>query len=140
MKISVKCDYALRAMLELALEYGVQTSNIHEVARRQGIPKRYLEHLLLTLKRSGLVVSFRGKEGGYKLAKKPKLIKLGDIIRAIEGDLDITPKVKAVLKKGTISDVWLSIQGAVVGVLDSITLEDLVNKKRLSEKTLTYYI
>jgi Rrf2 family protein len=140
MKISAKCDYALRAMLELALRYEKGASNIHEIAQKQNIPKRYLEHLLLSLKKYGLVVSYRGKEGGYKLAKRSKSIKVFDIIRAIEGLFDICPKGRAIQRKDAVSDVWVSIQSAVENVLDSITLEDLAAKKQRVEKTLTYNI
>lgn len=139
MKISAKCDYAMRAMLELAIGYGKGSSTIHKIAKAQGIPKRYLEHLLLELKKYGLVNSYRGKEGGYSLAKQPANIKVGDIVRAIEGSVDILPKIKT-RRADIIANVWGSIQAAVEKVLDSITLEDLKIKKQRLEKTLTYYI
>ena len=120
--------------------YGKGTSNIYEIAKKQNIPKRYLEHLLLALKKYGLVDSLRGKSGGYKLVKRPKNIKLGDIIRAVEGSVDILPKSQVETKKDIVTDVWGSIQVAIENVLDSITLENLVAKKRRAEKTLTYYI
>ncbi|MFA4906243.1 MAG: Rrf2 family transcriptional regulator [Candidatus Margulisiibacteriota bacterium] len=134
MKISVKSEYGLRAMLELALIHGKGTSNIYEIARKQSIPKRYLEHLLLALKNYGLVDSFRGKAGGYRLAKVPGKIRVGDIVRAIEGGIDILPRGEVVF------GVWASVQKAVEKVLDSITLEDLVAEKQKDEKNLIYII
>lgn len=140
MKISVKSDYGLRAMLELALVHGKGTSNIYEIAKKQNIPKRYLEHLLLALKNDGLVDSFRGKAGGYRLAGEPRNIRVGDIVRAIEGGIDILPKNKKGARGGMVAGVWVSVQDAVEKVLDSMTLEDLVIEKQKGEKNLIYII
>src|SRR3989338_974472 len=118
MRISNKCDYALRAMLELALGYGQKTSNIQGIARRQGIPKRFLEHLLLNLKKAGLVTSFRGNVGGYTLSKLPKKIKVGDIVRAIEGSIEIAPKERRGTRGDMIGEVWNALQAAATTVLD----------------------
>lgn len=140
MKISVKSDYGLRAMLGLALVHGKGTSNIYEIAKKQNIPKRYLEHLLLALKNYGLVDSFRGKAGGYRLSREPRNIRVGDIVRAIEGGIDILPKSQKGARKDVAAGVWVSIQAAMEKVLDSLTLEDLAIEKQKGEKTLNYII
>ncbi|MBI5700164.1 Rrf2 family transcriptional regulator [Candidatus Saganbacteria bacterium] len=140
MKISVKSEYGLKAMLELALVHGKGTSNIYEIAKKQNIPKRYLEHLLLALKNAGLVDSFRGKDGGYRLAKEPGKMRVGDIVRAIEGGIDILPKNRKGAGGGVVFGVWVSVQNAIEKVLDSMTLEDLVAEKQKGEKNLIYII
>jgi Rrf2 family protein len=85
MKISYRGDYALKAILDLALNYGNGLVKIQDISKRQDIPLKYLEQILLTLKGAGYVKSERGARGGYRLAKGPKQIKMGEIIRLMEG-------------------------------------------------------
>src|SRR5919198_5110755 len=90
MRISAKGEYAIRAMLDLAVHYrqrGRTLVPIQDVARRQGIPQRYLEQVLLLLKRAGLLASKRGSTGGYHLVRPPAEISVGEGLRAIEGGL-----------------------------------------------------
>src|ERR1700693_5162356 len=87
MRISTKGDYATRAMQHLALHYNEGPIQIEEIARRQHLPVRYLEQILLSLKRAGFLESKRGVSGGYYLAKHPREITLGAIIRATEGPI-----------------------------------------------------
>src|SRR5574337_1979117 len=87
MKVSTKGDYATRAMQDLALHYEKGPVQIEEIARRQHLPARYLEQILLSLKRAGFVESKRGMSGGYYLAKHPREITVGAIIRAMEGPI-----------------------------------------------------
>jgi len=85
MKITTKGDYATRALQELAMHYNKGPLRIEEIAQRQDIPVRYLEQLLLILKRAGYLESKRGVRGGYALARAPHQITLGEIIRLMEG-------------------------------------------------------
>src|ERR687887_2853432 len=88
MRISAKGEYAIRAMLDLAVHYrqrGRTLVPIQDVARRQGIPQRYLEQVLLLLKRAGLLASKRGSTGGYHLVREPEEITVGVVLRAVEG-------------------------------------------------------
>lgn len=141
MKFSSKSDYAVRAMLELALNHGKQVIRTSEIARKQGIPKRYLEHLLLRLKSVGLVDSYRGKAGGYNLARRPGEISIGEIVEAVEGPVDLLPKGRRkTIKKDAVFDVWHEAQRSVTETLSSITLEDLVNKKRQNDRVYIYNI
>src|SRR5574341_105476 len=87
MKISTKGDYATRALQDLALHYGEGPIPIEAIAKRQALPARYLEQLLLALKRAGFLTSKRGVNGGYYLAKPPREITLGQIIRAVDGPI-----------------------------------------------------
>jgi Rrf2 family protein len=141
MKVSIKCDYALRAIFELALNHGKAVLRTNVIARRQVIPKRYLEQILLSLKKAGLVDSYRGKVGGYVLVKRPEEIRVNEVLEAVEGSLDLLPKRRRrSSRKDVISDVWASVQKSVVDVLRSTTLEDLVIKKRQVDKSYVYNI
>lgn len=85
MRVSAKGDYATRAMQELAMNYNRGPLAIETIADRQQIPVRYLEQLLLILKRAGFLESKRGVKGGYYLAKPPSQITLGQIVRLMDG-------------------------------------------------------
>lgn len=92
--LTSKAKYALRAMIDLAAQTGAGPRRpffIGDIAARQDIPRRFLENILLELRKHGLVVSHRGKAGGYALAKAPDLITFADIIRAIDGPIALTP-------------------------------------------------
>src|SRR3990167_8324333 len=85
MQISAKGEYAIRAVLDLALQRERGLTPIQEIAARQGIPQRYLEQVLLALKRAGLLGSKRGSTGGYHLTRPGDAITVGDVLRAVEG-------------------------------------------------------
>jgi Rrf2 family protein len=92
--LTSKAKYALRAMIDLAAQTGEGPRRplfIGDIATRQDIPRRFLENILLELRKHGLVVSHRGKSGGYALARAPDLITFADVIRAIDGPLALTP-------------------------------------------------
>jgi Rrf2 family protein len=92
--LTSKAKYALRAMVDLAKQTGEGPRRplfIGDIAERQDIPRRFLENILLELRKHGLVVSHRGKAGGYALARAPDLITFADVIRAIDGPLALTP-------------------------------------------------
>ncbi len=85
MKISKKCDYALRALMTLAEYYGKEPLSIRQLAERNAVPKRFLEHIMLDLKAKGWVTSLAGKNGGYLLAKNPDEISIGEVVRYFDG-------------------------------------------------------
>lgn len=90
--LTSKAKYALRAMLDLAAQSpDGKPIFIAEIAERQAIPRRFLEGILLEMRRHGLVVSFRGKAGGYALARPPEQVTFAEVIRAIDGPLALTP-------------------------------------------------
>src|SRR3990167_5256678 len=88
MRITYKGDYALKAILDLALHYGTNLITIHELAQRTDTPLKFLEQVLLDLKRGGFVESRRGKVGGYLLARPPAQIRVGDVVRFIDGPIE----------------------------------------------------
>ena len=149
MKISTKGDYATRAMQDLAWHYEKGPIQIEDIARRQHLPVRYLEQILLSLKRAGFLESKRGVSGGYYLAKHPQEITIGAIIRATEGP--IIPifcvgsgKREICVEEPhcSLRDIWADVRDAVAKILDHTTLEDLCRQIRVKRERhgLTYQI
>ena len=90
MKLSTKGRYGLRALIDLALYSENETVSIQSIARRQNISDSYLEQLMRKLRSAGLIVSVRGAQGGYKLARPANEISVGDVLRALEGSLELS--------------------------------------------------
>lgn len=135
----------MRAILELALEYGNEPLQIKVIADRQDISNKYLEQLMAILKASGLVRSVRGPRGGYLLAKSPNEIKLSHVFTALEGRLATVeciehPEYCPRCTECVTRQVWAKIQNAILEVLESMTLQDLVDKARRGDKFSTYQI
>jgi Rrf2 family protein len=129
MRISAKGDYAVKAMLDLAMHRGRPLVPIQEIAARQGIPQRYLEQVLLSLKRAGLLTSKRGSTGGYHLTKSPDEITVGVVLRAVEGSsapFEGGPPGRGRGYDEDLAELWDEIGEAVAGVVDRWTLGDLV--------------
>lgn len=135
-KISARTDYACRAVLELAMNWpNKEPVQMEEIAKKQGVPVKYLVHILLQLKQIGIVQSIRGKEGGYILAKQPSRISLGEIIREAGG-----PLVVYANKKDIFSSTWVKVEKEISKVVDSITFENLADKARAFRKEFVYTI
>jgi Rrf2 family transcriptional regulator, cysteine metabolism repressor len=130
MRISAKGEYAIKAMLDLAMQRGRSLVPIQEIAARQAIPQRYLEQVLLALKRAGLLTSKRGSTGGYHLTKAPDEITVGGVLRAVEGGSAPFEGVPQGWRNGShehdLGELWEEIGEAVAGVVDRWTLGDLV--------------
>jgi len=146
MKITYKGDYALKTILDLAIHYGSNPITIHDLAKRADIPIKFLEQILLDLKRGGFVVSRRGNVGGYLLAKHPSQIKIGDVVRFIEGPIEpvacVDNKYKGCseINRCVFRPVWQRITEATTKVIDNITFEDLVKKTKQAHSALIYQI
>ncbi len=131
MRISAKGEYAIKAMLDLALcDDGETLQPIQDIARRQGIPRRYLEQVLLGLKRAGFLHSRRGSAGGYRLAKPPAQITAGALLRAVEGQQGVGSAGRSAHRSlgdagGDLIHLWRAVSEAVNSVVDGTTLEDL---------------
>ena len=142
MKITYKGDYALKALLQLAIHYDRgEVLSINEIAKGGDMPTKFLEQILLVLKRGGFVRAKRGINGGFCLAKPPKEITIGDVVRFIEGPIEPISCVGKECYKGCgdiasciFRDVWQEVGTAISLVVDTITFEDLVIKNR--EKVL----
>lgn len=133
MRVSAKVDYALRAMLELAAAGGLVKAE--QLATAQGIPRKFLETILLDLRHAELVASRRGVEGGYALGRPADEISLADVIRAVEGPIATVRGVRPdeVAYEGAaqaLAPVWIELRAAMRGVLDETTLAEVVARSR----------
>src|SRR5437016_14168264 len=117
MNISVKGEYALQAIFDLAGQRPGEPIRIADIARRQKIPQKFLELILASLKQGGFVESRRGAEGGYLLAKGPESIRVGDVIRFIEGPRDERTRARR-NAVSPFADMWQRVDRAVSEVLD----------------------
>lgn len=137
MNLSQKCQYAVRAVLELAKQYGQGPIPISQIAASQAIPQRFLEIILNELRPTGLIESRRGIQGGYLLARDPATISVGDIIRLVEGPLD---PVKCIGDKNSpcalkdncaLVGLWSRAKAAVEAVYDGASFHDLVEEEKV---------
>ncbi|MBI2556966.1 MAG: Rrf2 family transcriptional regulator, partial [Planctomycetes bacterium] len=133
MKISTRGEYSCLALIELAKEFHNKAPlQIQEIAKRQRIPVKYLVQILLQLKEAGFVTSRRGKEGGYFLARPPQKIRLGDVIRKMEGPYLPLPCLErngCVREAGCdLKPVWKDVGKAISGVVDNLTFEELAEE------------
>jgi Rrf2 family protein len=135
MKISTKGRYALRLMLDLALNNTGEYISIKSIATRQEISEKYLEQIISLLSRAGYVKSIRGAQGGYRLAKEPSEYTVGMILRLTEGSLspvDCLDSETSICNRSNFCvtrEVWKELYDAISGVIDHITLQDLVDKQ-----------
>lgn len=146
MKITYKGDYALKALLNLAIHYGKGVVTINGLAKEIDAPIKFLEQVLLELKRGGFVESRRGKVGGYQLAKTPREISIGDVVRFIDGAIE---PIDCVHKNyGECKDVrscvfrpvWVDVARAISSIVDNVTFENLVDKVEGAKKEIAYSI
>lgn len=136
MKISTKGRYGLRAMVDIAVNSTGDFIPLKLIAQRQGISENYLEQVFSTLRKAGIVKSIRGSQGGYSLAKEPKEITVGEVLRALEGDFCIVnDSDRPADSDQTIETcinftVWEAINKSINTVVDSITLQNIVEEHR----------
>lgn len=132
MKISTKGRYGLRAIVDLAVNSSGEHIPLSTIAKRQDISVNYLEQVFSTLKNVGLIKSIKGAKGGYVLTRDPSDIKVGEILRILEGDLSIiddsNDKGNDAVKKCINIMLWDKINDNINKIVDSITIEDLVNE------------
>jgi Rrf2 family protein len=138
MRISTKIRYGARAMLELASHYGEGPIELKEIAKKENISLKYLEQVINPLRAAGLVKTIRGSKGGYSLAKPPSEICLYDMVETLEGPLNLLeclrdPKVCQKVPSCVTRDIWKVVSDAISKIFYSVTLEDMVNRKREKE-------
>lgn len=137
MKISTKGRYGLRALIDLAQYSEIEPVSINSIAVRQGISERYLEQLMTLMKKAGLIKSIRGAGGGYVLAKDMSEISVGDVLRALEGNLE-TVECTAFSQEdsceaagGCVTKyVWQRINESIRQTVDEISLKQLVDESK----------
>ena len=146
MKITYRGDYALKAVLDLALHYGSELVTIHDMAKRIDAPVKFLEQVLLELKRGGFIESRRGKVGGFLLSRSPDKITIGQVIRFVEGPIEPIACVregyaacrdvyKCVFKK-----IWQDVACATSDIIDNVTFADLSSQVSVTKRALEYSI
>ncbi len=152
MKLSKKSDYAIRAMIFLSLNYNKGAVQIKEISTKERIPQKFLENILLTLRKVGVLNSKMGLKGGYELARPPDLITLGEVIRALDGAIAPVDCVSKISYKPcseevtcVIRDVMMDVRNAITGVLDTMTFADMCKRVveslgKKSNEVLTYSI
>jgi len=133
MRLSTRARYAVRAVLDLALQNSRAPVPVKEIAQRQEISSPYVEILLVQLRKSGIVRSVRGPKGGYLLGKAPAEVRIGDIVRVVEGPLSLTlclepgPEGRRCNRAPLCATrlLWERVSKRMAAVLDETTLEDL---------------
>ena len=139
MKLSVKSDYAARAVLGLARHYPDGTAlRMDDVAEEQGVPPKYLPQILVELKAQGIVRSVRGMAGGYLLARAPGEITLRDVLRAVQGPVFDTPALNDPHCPPELRRAWRSLQASMEAAAGAITFQQLLEESAGKEKM--YYI
>ncbi len=136
MKISYKGDYALRALLELAYKYNSnEIVPLTAICQRQRIPEKYLEQIMLILKKAGYVDSKRGIGGGFYLKKNPEELTLGEIIRQVDGPLEPTSGIKAAPSapmagedQKALQEVWAKVTQSIVEIVGRVTFADVMRR------------
>jgi Rrf2 family transcriptional regulator, cysteine metabolism repressor len=144
MKLSTKGRYGARAVIELALRYGSGPVLVREIADKQDISEKYLENILNSLRNAGILKSTRGAKGGYELAKEPSSITLGDIVRSLEGDVDIVSCGKEKcprISQCIMNEIWCEISNSINEIMDKTNFADLVKRyNKLNKKTNIEYV
>jgi Rrf2 family transcriptional regulator, iron-sulfur cluster assembly transcription factor len=132
-KLSTKTRYGVRAVFDIAYHNQGRPTQARDIARRQDVPLRYLEQIFQELRRANLVDAKRGPKGGYFLSRTPESITLGDVIRAVQGPIELLtsadeapPGVR--VSKQVPADIWRELAQRVSGVFDSVTIRDLCSR------------
>lgn len=147
MKISTKGIYGLKAMVDLGINSTNESVTLKSISERQNISESYLEQIFSTLSKKGLVKSRKGAQGGYTLGDNPSNVTVGDILRALEGDLSVISKDRYKTEDEDRAEklirlnVWDKMNNSLNSIVNSITLENLIDEyKNMDESFEMYYI
>jgi Rrf2 family protein len=135
-KLSNKGRYAVRALFDIAFYNEGRPTQVKDIAERQGIPPRFLEQIFQDLKRSGIVGSKRGPQGGYSLARRSEDIRLGDVVRALEGPIVLGDRLEAQGKRGDLAgearrvteSIFRDLSTRVEACFDGVTIADICSR------------
>jgi Rrf2 family protein len=137
MRLSTKGEYASRAMLELSLHFNDKPLHIRDISKAQDIPQRFLEQILLQLKRAGYLRSRKGPEGGYYLSKAPAEINVAEVIRVMDGPLAPIDCVSVSAHEVCIHEascglkgLWKEVRDAVAGIMEKTTFAELAERTK----------
>lgn len=146
MRLTYKGDYALKAVLDLAWHYDKELVTINDLAKRIDAPVKFLEQVLLDLKKGAFVESRRGKVGGYLLAKPPASITVGDVVRFIDGPVEPIACVHkgyegcGDINRCVFREIWQKVDKATAEIIDNITFEELVSRIDSAQQVFAYSI
>ncbi len=147
MKLSTRGRYGTKVLLDLALRHGNGPVSLKDISTRQRIPLHYLEHLIAPLVTGGIIRSSRGAKGGISLVKTPQEIRLSDVVPLLEGSIApaecvANPELCESAPSCVTRDVWTEMEQAMNSVLESITLQNLVERQKVKKQTKEdmYYI
>lgn len=143
--MTMKSDYGLRAMIDLAQYFGQGPIQCSDIARRQDIPEYYLDQLLMALRKAGLVRSLRGPQGGHVLTKHPSQILMGEVIQALDGSvspMECVPDPGSCNQSSgcAIREIWLKVDEFTQQLVMNTTLEELARQHRAANAEAMYYI
>ena len=137
MHLSQRGLYALKALIHLTEAYDEGLVKIHTIAAEESIPEKFLEGILVTLKNARVVASQRGREGGYRLRRPPGEIRVGDVVRIVDGPLapfgdavELAHRVKTETRHAGLFDLLLEVRNASAAILDNTSLADLMARNR----------
>ncbi|CBZ03062.1 Rrf2 family transcriptional regulator [Clostridium botulinum] len=145
MKISTKGKYGIKAIIDLAINSTEEAVTLKSISERQNISEGYLEQIFSLLRKNNLIKGIKGAQGGYILEKDSAHITAGEILRALEGDLSVVELnddyLNNRMEKSIKTNLWDRINESIERVVDSITLEDLVEAyKKSDNQSIMYYI
>ncbi len=149
MKVSLRSTYGIMAAVDLALHSGLLPVQAKSIAKRQGIPARFLEQVLHAMKKAGLVSSQRGAQGGYVLSKKPTDLSVAEVLEALDGPFLMSggmngrpPHQRMTKSELLLAKVWERVHEAERHVLEAVTIDELAGKQRVldQQRTLMYHI
>ncbi len=138
MKLSTRGRYGIHAMYDLAVYGQSEPQRLKVIAQRQGMPEAYLEQLISALRKSDLVKSVRGAQGGYLLAREPAQITVGDMLRALEGDLSMVQCLESgdvicdKIEECPARPIWRKLSDGMNQLVDGITLQDMIDDYELT--------
>ncbi|GMQ62622.1 RrF2 family transcriptional regulator [Vallitalea maricola] len=142
MNISNKTRYGLRSVVYLGINYEKENISIKEISDKEGISKRYLEQIFAELKKGGIINSTKGTKGGYFLTTKPSDITVSSIIKLLEGNLDVIQEIDNYniedLEYTIVNKVWNKMSQALIDVVKSITIEDIINDYNSLSRNMFY--
>ena len=137
MRVSSRGLYALEALLHLAEAHGRGLVKIHDIAKREDIPEKFLEGILVTLKHARLVSSQRGREGGYRLRRPPSEILVGEVVRIMDGPLapfadavELAHRVQTEPRHAGLFDLFLQVRNAAAAILDHTSLANVLGRSQ----------
>lgn len=149
MQISHKTDYSLKIILHLSGLYPESTAQIKQIAKSQDIPRKFLEQVLLMLKKGGFLLSKLGPKGGYFLARSPEEISVGDVVRFVEGPVHPISCIAEGLEEScsfasvcVFRDIWIEVEDSISDIIDNINFKELMDREKVkcSQQVVDYQI